>query len=248
MERIALEVVASWEGHVMAMELFVPGGGAYVVGGTGRCAFPLDEEALGGRETWTLIDEEGVILVPPSARQATWQRSSGPEPVRTARVRLSLGESLEMILGSVRFRIQGLPMPVKPRLPVEFNLGAFAWAVSGVALFAITLVLLWHAPRPVCQGDGICGFDPMGWVGEGGSPAPDPCAAQARSPRAPSDTPLSTAAGHGVGPGFGFGTIPITGGGQGSTVTGVPEGAMLVTEHELQGLFGYPVCIQEQDR
>ena len=89
---------------------------------------------------------------------------------------------------------------------------------------------------------------PLGWAGEGKGPVPDPCSPRATPTTAHTGAPSSAAAGHAAGPNLGFGTVPITGGGLAGSGTGVPEGALFVTEPEIQGLFGYPVCIQEEDR
>ncbi len=244
-DNLAIEITVSWDDRIMSVDLLVAGKGRYVIGGTRRCDFPLDADALGGLDTWTLVDDRGTIRVPASARDVHLLKGQRALAHHDRDIGLEPGDSVSMTLGPARFDMHALGVPERPRLPMEIDLRALAWGASGVTLFVLTLVLLWLNPPAsdgrLCRLNGLVerlagSRSPTGLVDGNGCAPREPVSGSTASPGVP--------AGMGLGMGSGSGTIPITGTGTKGSGASQP---LAVTDAELESIFGYPVCIRKPD-
>jgi hypothetical protein len=250
--RVALNVEASWNGLVMQSVLVLPGERCrpFVIGDGQDASFPIDPDLMDGMATWTLVEPDGTVRVPPGSRCSS----------QMDRVSLSRGEVVVIHLESIRFEIRAVSPPRGLRLPIGIDWRALSWASSGVLLSGLAVVVLLHlGPAAMPQGvqqrldaleavflrlagkaDALLARIDLSWPAGVGEPA-DPGPALPCEPSTVIEVgSTAVVAGAGTGRGFGAAGPGRQGGGRGIDWSSAgPAGA----GQEPGSLLGYGMCM-----
>lgn len=135
----ALEVIVVWMGTVMQVSHVLPGrkSSSYVVGEDPRTTFQLGADALGGRDRWTLVMEDGTVRVPPSSTAAEVIRAQGERLVGSdipPMLSLERGDRMRVKLGTVVFLIRAVRAPARLRLPFAIDWRSLSFTAASLLI------------------------------------------------------------------------------------------------------------------
>ncbi len=137
----AIEIVARWRGTIMQVAHLEPGKGRGIheIGEDPRCDFQVGAEALGGADSFLLVDRKGLLRIPSTATEVVasirgLSAQGVPEAQGGAGARLGLGDRVGFSLGEIRWEVRATEAEKRPRLPLSFDWQSLSFSMGSIAL------------------------------------------------------------------------------------------------------------------